>query len=97
MVPEIWSATDRIFCHYGPFFALYPPLPPMDPENQNFEQMKKALEDIIILQIFTINDSHVFSDMECNRQIFCHFGPFFALLPTPPLSSTTQKIKILKN
>ena len=25
MVPEIWSATDRIFCHFGPFFALLPP------------------------------------------------------------------------
>ena len=23
--PEIWSVTDRIFCHFGPFFAfLYP-------------------------------------------------------------------------
>ena len=25
MVPEIPSMTDRIFCHFGPFFAL-PPL-----------------------------------------------------------------------
>ena len=24
MVPEIWSATDRIFCHFGLFFALLP-------------------------------------------------------------------------
>ena len=24
MVPEIWSATDRIFSHFGPFFALLP-------------------------------------------------------------------------
>ena len=23
MVPEIWSVTDTIFCHFGPFFALY--------------------------------------------------------------------------
>ena len=30
---------------------------PMDPENQNFEKMKKTLEDIIILQMFTINNS----------------------------------------
>ena len=56
MVPEIWSATDIIFCHSGPFFAL---LPPMDPENQNFEKMKKAPEDIIILQMCTIDDSHM--------------------------------------
>ena len=25
MVPEIWSMTDRIFCHFGLFFALLPP------------------------------------------------------------------------
>ena len=34
MVPEIRSETDRIFCHFGPFFALLPS--PNDPENQNF-------------------------------------------------------------
>ena len=56
MVPEIWSTTDSIFCHSGPFFAL---LPPIDPENQNFEKMKKATGDIIILQMCTINDSHM--------------------------------------
>ena len=22
MVPEVWSVTDRIFCHFGPFFAF---------------------------------------------------------------------------
>ena len=22
MVPEIWSTTDRIFCHFGPFFVV---------------------------------------------------------------------------
>ena len=38
MVPEIWSETDLIFCHLGPFLPFYPP---NDPENQNFEKMKK--------------------------------------------------------
>ena len=56
MVPEIWSATDIIFCHSGPFFAL---LPPMDPENQNFEKNEKIPGDIIILQMCTIDDSHM--------------------------------------
>ena len=28
MVPEIWNATDRVFCHSGPFFALLPPYGP---------------------------------------------------------------------
>ena len=27
MVLEIWSTTDKIFCHSGPFFALPPPPP----------------------------------------------------------------------
>ena len=77
MVPEIWSATDRIFCHYRPFFALFPP---MDPENQNFEKMEKTFEDIIILQMFLISDSHMihgFSDMACNREFFLSFWTVF--------------------
>ena len=24
MVPEIWSETGRIFCHFGPSFAFLP-------------------------------------------------------------------------
>ena len=58
----------------------------MDPEKQNFEKMKKTLEDIIILQMFTINDSHMiygFSDMECNRQNFLSFQNFEKMKKTP--------------
>ena len=56
--------------------------------------MEKMSGDIIILHMRTINDNHMIYaswDMECDS-IFCHLGPFFALLPTP-----IQKIKILKN
>ena len=31
MVLKIWSATDRIFSHFGPIFAL---LPPKNPKNE---------------------------------------------------------------
>ena len=41
MVPEMRSTIDRIFSHFGPFFAL---LLPNNPKNQNFENMKKTLE-----------------------------------------------------
>ena len=65
--------------------------------------MKNTPDDIIILQMCTINDSHMMYgswDMDCNEQNFCHFRPFFALLPPPPPSAppplTTRKIKILK-
>ena len=81
------------------FFLLPPPPPPipqMDPENQNFEKMKKKLENTIILQMFTINYSHIiygFSDTECNRQNFLSFWTIFCTFN--PL--TTWKVKILKN
>ena len=70
--------NDIWFLRYGvrqtEFFVItdcfLPFYDPIDPKNQNFEKMKKTLEDIIILQMFTINDSQMiygFSDMECNR------------------------------
>ena len=64
MTPEIWSTTDRIFLHFGPFFALLhhllpPPLQPRNPENQNFEKKKKTPGDIIILHNCTINNNHM--------------------------------------
>ena len=40
MVPEIWSTTDNFLS----FWTIFCPLPPMDPENQNFEKMKKHLK-----------------------------------------------------
>ena len=52
MVPDIWSATDRIFCHSGLLFAL---LPPNSPKNQNFEKMKIMPGDTIILHMCTKN------------------------------------------
>ena len=48
MVPEMWSATDRIFFHFEPFFAL---LPTNKSENQNFEKMKK--KHLAILSFYT--------------------------------------------
>ena len=90
IVPEIWSATDRIFVILDYFLSFYPP---NNTENQNFEKMKKRSVDTIILHMCTINKNHMMygsSDMERNR-IFSHFRPFFAFLPP-----TTQKIKILK-
>ena len=47
MVPDISNVTDRILCHFGPFFAY---LSPKKLENQNFEKMKKMSEDIILLK-----------------------------------------------
>ena len=54
--------------------------------------MKKTLEDIIILQIFTINDSHMMCgswDMTCNKQ------NFFVILDRflPLINLTFEKMK----
>ena len=71
---------DKIICHFGPFFTF---LPPSNPENQNFEKMKKESGDVIILHLCTKNYDQIMYaswDVECYRHFFCHFGPFFALL-----------------
>ena len=97
MVPDIWSPTDRIFRHLGPFFLPFyapPPPPRNNPKNQNFEKMKKLPGDIIILHRHTINDNHIMYDswdVECERQNFLSFWIIFCSF-TP----LTQKIKILK-
>ena len=43
MIPEIWIAADRIFSHFGPFFALLapPPLPPLPLAVQKMNISKK--------------------------------------------------------
>ena len=92
MVPEIWSVMDRIFCYFGPFFALYPP---NNPKNQNFEKLEKTPGNIIILHMCNkIHDHMLYCSWDmahdwCNYfsswAIFCHFT-----------SLTAWKIKILK-
>ena len=98
MVPEIWSTTDKIFCHFGLFFAF---LPLNNPKNQNFVKMEKPPGDIIILHRCDLNENHMmysFWDTERDRQKFLSFWTSFCTLllsPLPP-SLTTWKTKILK-
>ena len=42
-----------ILDHFLPFY------PPINLENKNFVKMKKVPQDIILLQMCTINDSHM--------------------------------------
>ena len=92
MISEKWSVTDKIFCHFGPFLAFYPPY---NPENQNFENTKIMPGDIIILHICTINDNHIMYgswNIKHDRQDFLSFWTVFC----PFTSLTTWKIKILQ-
>ena len=81
MVSEIWTVTDRIFCHFGPFFPL---LPPNNPKNQNLEKMKQTPGDIIISQqvpkimIICYTVSQIW---HVPNLIIFYFGLFFTLLP----------------
>ena len=76
---------DRLFGHFGPFFCTLTPHPPNNPENQNFEKLKKASGDVIILNLRNKKHNHMiysYSEMKCDaHNFFCHFRPFSALLP----------------
>ena len=57
---------------------LDPPLQRKNPENQNFEKMKKASGDVIISNLNLRNKKHnkmmyAYSDMECNRHNLLSF------------------------
>ena len=93
MVPEIWSAMERIFCQFGPFLCPFTPSP-NNLKNQNVGKMKKRTGAIIILQMCTTNDIDGSWGMECDRQNSLSFWTIFCTFTPPPL--TTCKIKILK-
>ena len=69
----------------------------IDPENQDFEKIKKAPGDIIILHMHTINNNHMMygSGYMKRDRLFCHFGPFFA--PLRPNNLKNQNFEKLKN
>ena len=66
----------------GHFWPFYPPLPHDNLENQNFEKLKKASRDIIILHMCTKNDMMYSSWGVEFFLIFEHFLPFCP--PSPP-------------
>ena len=62
-----------ILGHFLPFY------PPNNWENQNFKKMTEASRDIIILNMCIKNHNHTI--WNTTNIIFCHLGPFSALLP----------------
>ena len=96
MIPEIFNATDQIFCYFGPFFALLPTHPLKTQKIKILNKWKKHLETYtIILHKCTNNYDHMLCsswDMACVR---CNYFSFWVIFcPFTPL--TAQKIKILK-
>ena len=102
-VHEIWSETDRMFCHFGPFLALLPP-PTLNPlmilKIKILKKMKKMPEDIILLYIYVYHKWRLYDIwfLKCKvRQteifvILGHFLPF-----QPPSNLEKQNFKIEKN
>ena len=84
MVPEIWSVTARMFCHFGPFF--YPFTPLTTQKIKILKKWKKHLEissfytciPKIMLIRYTVPEIWQMMDVI----VTFHFGLFFALLPS---------------
>ena len=97
MVPEIWSETSRIFCHFGQFLPFQHP---DNLENQNFKIKKKTPGDIIILHICTVNDNHMIDIWFLRygaqqKELFAildHFLPFY-----PPMDPESQDFGKINN
>ena len=83
---DVWFLTDKIFCHFEPFFAL---LHPNNPKNQTFEKMKKTSGDSIILQKYTRNHDmlhcYLRNNMRWDGWILGYFLPFY-----PPNDQKSQ-------
>ena len=95
-VPKIWSMADRIFCHFGPFFALLYALTTW--KIKILKKMKKSPGYIIPLHMCTIHDNHMMHgswDMERNGLNFFvildHFLPFYP--PDNPKNQNFEKMK----
>ena len=67
------------------FYPFTPPPPPNNPKNQNFEKLKKALGDIIILHKYTKNHDHILycsldmarNGFNCCVSFWAIFLPFY--------------------
>ena len=92
LVYHKWKSYDVWFLRYKvqrteffrDCFLPFRPTSPRNLENQNLDKIKKKFSwRYCHLHHKCINENHImycFWDMECDRQNFSHFGPFFALL-----------------
>ena len=71
----IYGVRHNFLSFWVIFYPITSLLPPNNPENQNFEKMKKKSGDVIILNLHINKHDHMmyaYSDMECDRHN-CHF------------------------
>ena len=86
MFPEIRSTTDNIFVFLDLFLPFYVP---KDPEIKILRKWKKDLKILLFykcepwMTVIWCMGPEIWSATDW---IFCHFGPFFALLQTEKLT-----------
>ena len=89
-----WESYDVCFLRYRAwrtvFFVILdyflPFYPPNNPKNQNFQKLKKAPGDAIILHRCTINDNYMMYgswDTECDGQNILSFWTMFCPFNNP--------------
>ena len=79
MLPEIWSVSDIIFCHFGPLLPFYPTTDIKTWKNVKYPR------DIIFLHMCTISEDHIIYgswDIKAwQKEFFVNLGHF---LPCDP-------------
>ena len=80
--------TDRLFCHFGPYFAFL--LPWRLRKSKFWKNTWRSYHFTHVYLKLQSYDVWFLSYGVWRTDFFCHFGPFFVLLPT------TRKMKILK-
>ena len=79
------------FCHFT--------LPAIDPENQNFENMKIIPADIIILHMCSLNGNHMMYgswDIKCGRHNVLSFWTDFCPFIPPAIDPECQSFENMK-
>ena len=95
MIPEISSATDRIFCYFGQFFAH---LPLKTPKIKTLKKWKKSLKIFFILHKCTKNQDHMlYFSWDMSHDICsCYFSFWTILALLPPNSPKNENFKKMK-
>ena len=83
MFPEIWSVTDRTFCHFGPFFDPLSPHPGARRKIKTLKKWKKAWRYYYFTHVYHKWESHGAWFLRYGAQqtefinILDHFLPFY--------------------
>ena len=86
MVPEIWSAIDRIFCHFRPFFALLTQITTL--KKAILKKWRKCLDICHVTQMYqkSWSNDHILNYSWDTRHDRCNFYFSFwdIFCPFPP-------------